>query len=203
MPWDVWWRSSDVISTKKSNKREFTETRHIPRYRQNVIVSSRHCKIHTMDSKRSIFCCWLACCLQVIIRRTEATDYRTGPSHCLSETRELYNRSANCPGFSSRQVCDKLRCFFVVFVAILSEKILFRRFFPVFRPIVSLLSYYSGARFTKYLTTILRLSYDNAKVTINLRRTSNLQNSLQWMESFSWVRFTCKIVISSDRVFAN
>jgi len=33
-----------------------------------------------------------------------------------------------------------------------------------------------GARFTKYLTTILRLSYDNATVTINLRRTSNLQN---------------------------
>ena len=28
-------------------------------------------------------------------------------------------------------------------------------------------------RFTKYLTTILRLSYDNATVTINLRRTSS------------------------------
>ena len=42
-----------------------------------------------------------------------------------------------------------------------------------------------GARFTKYLTTILQLSYDNAKVTINLRRTSNLRNILQWMESFS------------------
>ena len=42
----------------------------------------------------------------------------------------------------------------------------------------------SEARFTKYLTTILRLSYDNAKVTINLRRTSNLQNILQLMESF-------------------
>ena len=27
----------------------------------------------------------------------------------------------------------------------------------------------SGARFTKYLTTVLRLSYDNAKVTIDLR----------------------------------
>jgi len=27
------------------------------------------------------------------------------------------------------------------------------------------------ARFTKYLTAILRLSYDNAKVTIDLRRT--------------------------------
>ena len=35
-----------------------------------------------------------------------------------------------------------------------------------------------GARFTKYLTTILRLSYDNAKVTINLRRTTNLPNRL-------------------------
>ena len=36
----------------------------------------------------------------------------------------------------------------------------------------------SGARFTKYLTAVLRLSYDNAKVTIDLRRTSNLQNIL-------------------------
>jgi len=42
-----------------------------------------------------------------------------------------------------------------------------------------------GAWFTKYLTTILRLSYDNAKVTINLRRMSNLQNIWQWMESYS------------------
>ena len=33
----------------------------------------------------------------------------------------------------------------------------------------------TGARFTKYLTTILRLSYDNTKVTIDLRWTSNLQ----------------------------
>ena len=32
----------------------------------------------------------------------------------------------------------------------------------------------TGARFTKYLTTILRLSYDNAKVTIDLRRTYDL-----------------------------
>jgi len=37
------------------------------------------------------------------------------------------------------------------------------------------LDYQAGAQFTKYLTTILRLSYDNAKVTIDLRRTSNLQ----------------------------
>jgi len=41
-------------------------------------------------------------------------------------------------------------------------------------------------RFTRYLTTILRLSYDNAEVTIDLRRTSNLQNVLQLMESFSY-----------------
>jgi len=38
--------------------------------------------------------------------------------------------------------------------------------------------YSPGARFTKYLTTVLRLSYDNAKVTINLRRTSNLSKHL-------------------------
>ena len=38
--------------------------------------------------------------------------------------------------------------------------------------------YMPGARFTKYLTTILRLSYDNAEVTFDLRRTSNLQNIL-------------------------
>jgi len=34
---------------------------------------------------------------------------------------------------------------------------------------------WSGAWFTKYLMTILRLSYDNVKVTIDLRRTSNRQ----------------------------
>jgi len=42
-----------------------------------------------------------------------------------------------------------------------------------------------GAQFTKYLTTILRLSYDNAKVTIDLRRTSNLQNILRRVQGFS------------------
>ena len=36
----------------------------------------------------------------------------------------------------------------------------------------------TGARFTKYLTTVLRLSYDNAKVTIDLRRTSNFTKHL-------------------------
>ena len=43
----------------------------------------------------------------------------------------------------------------------------------------------SAARFTKYLTTILRLSYDNAKVTIDLRPTSNLQNILRRAQGFS------------------
>ena len=43
-----------------------------------------------------------------------------------------------------------------------------------------------GARFSKYLTTILRLSYDNAKVTTyDLRRTSNLQNILRRAQGFS------------------
>jgi len=46
-----------------------------------------------------------------------------------------------------------------------------RRYLPGY-----LLGNLPGARFTKYLTTILRLSYDNMKVTIDLRRTSNLRN---------------------------
>jgi len=61
----------------------------------------------------------------------------------------------------------------------------------------------TGARFTKYLTTILRLSYDNAKVTTDSRRTSNLQNILQKSQGFSWVRLTCKIVRSSEIMFVN
>jgi len=61
----------------------------------------------------------------------------------------------------------------------------------------------TGARFTKYLTTILRLSYDNAKVTIDLRRTSNLQNVLRRTLGFSEARFTRKVVRSSETVFAN
>ena len=50
-----------------------------------------------------------------------------------------------------------------------------------------LLLYFAAAldRFTKYLTTILRLSYDNAKVTIDLRRTSDLQNILRRTQGFS------------------
>ena len=40
---------------------------------------------------------------------------------------------------------------------------------------------------------IWRLSYDNAKVTIDLRRMSNLQNILRRKQGFSYVglRFTC------------
>ena len=58
----------------------------------------------------------------------------------------------------------------------------------------------SGARFTKYLTTILRLSYDNAKVTIDLRRASNLQNILRRTQGLSSVRLIRKIVRSSEIV---
>jgi len=63
--------------------------------------------------------------------------------------------------------------------------------------------YCSGARFTKYFRTILRLFYDNAKVTVDLRRTSKLPNILQRMQGFSWVRFTCKIVRLPEIVFVN
>jgi len=51
----------------------------------------------------------------------------------------------------------------------------------------------SAARFTKYLTTVLRLSYDNAKVTIDLRRTSNLQNVLRRTQGTIRLQ-SCKIV---------
>ena len=61
----------------------------------------------------------------------------------------------------------------------------------------------SGARFTKYLATILRLSYDNAKVTIDLQQTSKLQNILWRTQDFSRMQFTCKIVRSSEIVFLN
>jgi len=49
------------------------------------------------------------------------------------------------------------------------------------------------ARFTKYLTTILRQSYDNAKVTINLRRTSNSELSMGWVDPWvglCWVHYS-------------
>jgi len=39
----------------------------------------------------------------------------------------------------------------------------------------------SEARSTKYLSTILRLSYDNAKLTIDLRWTSHLK---KWPTSY-------------------
>jgi len=60
----------------------------------------------------------------------------------------------------------------------------------------------SGARFTEYLTAILRLSYDNAEVTTDLRRSSNPQNILRRSQGFSQVglQFTCKIVRSSEIV---
>ena len=82
----------------------------------------------------------------------------------------------------------------------------------------------SGTRSTKYLTThthpfnspfygttrvswywrnILRQSYANAKVTINLRQMSNLHNILRWTQGFSRIHFTCKIVKSSETVFVN
>ena len=55
-----------------------------------------------------------------------------------------------------------------------------------------------GARFTKYLTIVLWLSYDNAKVTIDLRRTYNLQNISRRTHGFAFVQITCKIVRSSE-----
>jgi len=51
--------------------------------------------------------------------------------------------------------------------------------------------------------SLLRLSYDNAEVTVDLRRTSNLQNILRRTRGFSWVGFTCKIVRASEIVFEN
>ena len=45
---------------------------------------------------------------------------------------------------------------------------------------------YTGARFTKYLTTILRLSYDNAIVTIDLRWTTKIYHTvLRRVQGFS------------------
>jgi len=44
---------------------------------------------------------------------------------------------------------------------------------------------WSGARFTKYLTTIVRLSCNNAEVTIDLRWLSNLQNIARRTQGFS------------------
>jgi len=62
-----------------------------------------------------------------------------------------------------------------------------------------------GARFTKYVTTILRLPYDNAKVTIDLQRTSNLQKHPTKGARFLLGTIhlqTCKIVLDSVRKLA-
>jgi len=62
-----------------------------------------------------------------------------------------------------------------------------------------------GARFTKYLTTILRLSYDNTKVTIDFRRTSYLQKHPTKGARFLLGTIhlqTCKIVLDSVRKLA-
>ena len=47
------------------------------------------------------------------------------------------------------------------------------------------------------LTYILRLSYHNAEVMIDLRWSSNLQNILRRAQGFSNIQFTCKIIRSS------
>ena len=47
----------------------------------------------------------------------------------------------------------------------------------------------------------VRLSHNNANVTIDLRRTSNLRNILRRTRYFSLARFTCKTVRSSEIVF--
>jgi len=44
----------------------------------------------------------------------------------------------------------------------------------------------SPARSTQYLTTIVRLSYDNAKVTMDVRQTSSFHNILQQTQGFSY-----------------
>ena len=54
-------------------------------------------------------------------------------------------------------------------------------------------------RFTK----ILRLSYDNAEVTIDLPQSSNLQNILRRAQGFYWVHFACEIVKLSEIIFVN
>ena len=53
------------------------------------------------------------------------------------------------------------------------------------------------------LHNILRWPYDNAKVTIHLRWTSNFTRLTWRTQGFSWVQFACKIVRSSEAVFVN
>jgi len=50
---------------------------------------------------------------------------------------------------------------------------------------------------------IYKISYDNAKVTIDLRQTSHSQNILRRMQGFSRIQFACKLVKSSEIAFVN
>ena len=54
----------------------------------------------------------------------------------------------------------------------------------------------SEACFTKYLTTVLRLPYDNAKLTIDLRLTSNLSNILRKRQR----QFLCTIYMQNRKI---
>ena len=67
-----------------------------------------------MPSKSWIFCYCLSWCLKVYVLRIDAAapacDYPSRPSHCLAESRELYDHSAKCPGHSNDvQVYNKNR----------------------------------------------------------------------------------------------
>jgi len=44
----------------------------------------------------------------------------------------------------------------------------------------------------QYWSLICKTCYDNAKVTIDLQRTPNLQNILRRVQGFSWVHFAYK-----------
>jgi len=44
----------------------------------------------------------------------------------------------------------------------------------------------------QYWSLIYKTCYDNAKVTIDLQRTPNLQNILRRVQGFSWVHFAYK-----------
>jgi len=76
-------------------------------------------------------------------------------------------------------------CFFLLEHGVYAEFIylaLFSRICPALLILEKFLQ--AWARFTKYLTIILPLSYDNAKVTMDLRWSSGLQNILQRMQGF-------------------
>ena len=59
------------------------------------------------------------------------------------------------------------------------------------------------ATFTFFTFFSVLSPYDNAKVAIDLRLTSNLQNILRMTQGFSSVRFTRRIVRWSEAVFVN